>query len=399
MVSVWAQPAGLTPGTYAGTLHAVSPQTANGSVTVAITLVVDQDVQPEQLLVAPGSLSFVAEENGPATPPLNLNMTSSAGGALSFSVAASSPWIILSAPSGMTPSTITVSADPAGLPVGTLTGSITVTAGQSSNGSVLVPVTFVVDEDENDDVPALLSVEPRTVSFEARRGDAIPLPQAVSVVNLGGGVLHFNARIEEGNWFALDAMTGVCPASVQLAPITTDLEPGAHHGVVMFEAPDQNPVRVEVWFTVTEEQQQNQPPGVPVPLSPASMQEISAMGVQLVVQNTIDPEGEPLIYLFELYLEGGQAPVLQVPVPGGPGTTVLAIPMKLQYDSAYWWRCQAIDPHNAKGAWSDSAHFRVAASDFGAGCDCSTSESTKSSALASLVFLFALALRLRRRRN
>src|SRR5438067_805684 len=80
------------------------------------------DAQPS-IGVDKVSLSFTAQQGGPpVTQPLNV--TGSSNG-LAFNVTSNASWLKVSPQSGNTPSALTVTADPAGLAAGTVTGALT----------------------------------------------------------------------------------------------------------------------------------------------------------------------------------------------------------------------------------------------------------------------------------
>jgi hypothetical protein len=221
------------------------------------------------------------------------------------------------------------------------------------------------------------------------------MPQALSVINRGTGTIQFNATPEEG-WFNLDQYTGSCPASVQVTPLTTDLEVGAHHGAIVFTASGHAPVRVELWLTIVDEGI-NQAPGAPVPISPRDDKEVSGLNVELTIENAVDPEGQSLTYLFEVYLEGSETMVAQIPVSEGQGTTTARLPDPLDPYTVYWWRAQAIDNYSARGPWSEPAHFVVGETTILGGCFCSANKPAGPSLILLLCLLLGLSFSARRR--
>ena len=132
-VLVTANPAGLAPGTYAGTINV----TAAGAkpLAVAVTLIV---TAVPQLVITPGQLIFVAPAGGPAPAAQTLAVTST-GAALSFTAAAGSYWLQVMPTSGTTPATLSVSVVSAGLATGVYNGTINITqAGSAVPTMILV---------------------------------------------------------------------------------------------------------------------------------------------------------------------------------------------------------------------------------------------------------------------
>jgi hypothetical protein len=97
---------------------------------------------PAVLDVTPTSLTFGAVEGGanPAAQDVAINNTG--GGTLSWTATADQGWISESPDNGGAPETMAVSADIAGLGIGTHTGTITVDAGAA--GTEYIDVTLVI---------------------------------------------------------------------------------------------------------------------------------------------------------------------------------------------------------------------------------------------------------------
>ena len=137
-ITVSATPGTMAPGTYTASIVVSS---SAGSKTVPVTLTVTS-ATASGLVVSPASLAFAFQQGGTTPSAQSLSVTST-GNALSFTDSKSSgaSWLSLSRSSGTTPSSITVSATPGTLAVGTYTASIVVS---SSAGSKTVPVTLSV---------------------------------------------------------------------------------------------------------------------------------------------------------------------------------------------------------------------------------------------------------------
>ena len=132
-VLVTANPTGLAPGTYGGTINV----TAAGAkpAAVAVTLIV---TAVPQLAIAPGQLTFVAPAGGPAPAAQTLAVTS-IGAPLSFTAAAGSYWLLVTPTSGTTPAMLSVSVISAGLATGVYNGTINITqAGSAVPQMILV---------------------------------------------------------------------------------------------------------------------------------------------------------------------------------------------------------------------------------------------------------------------
>lgn len=96
---------------------------------------------PPSLLASPRNLSFNAYSNEAAPGAQNVSIYDQGSATLSWTASASASWIVLSATSGTTPSTLAVSVNPNGLAAGTYNGTISIS---SSAGSQTVAVSMTV---------------------------------------------------------------------------------------------------------------------------------------------------------------------------------------------------------------------------------------------------------------
>src|SRR5262249_49642155 len=99
---------------------------------------------PASLAARPASMSFNYELGG-APPPPQLISISSSGAPASFSATASTAsgggWLSISPPNGVTPASLSVTANPAGLSPGAYAGTISVTAAGAAARTVAVTLT------------------------------------------------------------------------------------------------------------------------------------------------------------------------------------------------------------------------------------------------------------------
>jgi hypothetical protein len=140
-VSVAANATLLSAGTY-NTDFAVSTFGATNSATsIPVTINVTQPSN-NQLTVSPTSLQFLAGLEGlpPGSQTLNIASTNSG---LGYTATSDSPWLTTTA-SGTTPGALTISVNQSGLPVGTNTGHIIISAPAASNPTTTVTVTLIL---------------------------------------------------------------------------------------------------------------------------------------------------------------------------------------------------------------------------------------------------------------
>ncbi|HET7871748.1 MAG TPA: N,N-dimethylformamidase beta subunit family domain-containing protein, partial [Terriglobales bacterium] len=99
---------------------------------------------PASLLANPGILNFAAFLNQPAPAAQTVNVYNQGVGTLNWTATKSASWITLSATSGSTPATLSVSANTAGLAAGTYTGTITITPSGGATGPQTINVTLTL---------------------------------------------------------------------------------------------------------------------------------------------------------------------------------------------------------------------------------------------------------------
>ena len=214
-LSVSANPNGLAPGTYTGTvtITVTAPATVtNSPQTVPVTLIITPTAT---LGVSTNSLSFTQQVNGSAPASQAVTVTASAG-QLTFAATATvnqgQNWLSVSPSSGVTtPATLTVSTNGAGLSAGTYTGQIVLSSpGAASSQTILV--TLIMSNSPTIIVsPASLA----PVTFQI--GSANPQGQTVAVSIAGGGAAAFNTTATTatgGNWLSVSPNTGATPQNI-----------------------------------------------------------------------------------------------------------------------------------------------------------------------------------------
>lgn len=154
-ITIAIKPAGITQGTYSGSVKVAAP--GNPDQTIAVTLKVHND----PLIMAggtatPAALPFVFQIGQSRANPQNivLPIASSTGAPLNFTASSSAEWITaLPTTSGTptTPGAIVVAVNPAGLAAGPHEGSVRVTATNPSgvavpNSPLEIPVKLHVSD-------------------------------------------------------------------------------------------------------------------------------------------------------------------------------------------------------------------------------------------------------------
>jgi hypothetical protein len=247
LINVSANPAGLSAGTYSGTVTVASSAATNSPVAIPVTLM----VTPAPVLTAqPNALTFAYQQNGPAPTPGTFSLSSS-GAVLAYSIVQDStaPWLFASS-SGPTPSTVTVSVDPSGLQPGAYQGTIQLVASAAGNSPLNVPVSLTVS------VAPSLVASPSSLSVTYQQLGT--LPGAISFgVRSSGADLPFTASISPSTpWLSIStiaprAISGNTPSTTTLAINPAGLSPGTYQGAVILTGTGagNNPLTVPVSLT------------------------------------------------------------------------------------------------------------------------------------------------------
>jgi Viral BACON domain len=139
VITVSANPAGLPQGVYNGSLSVFAPGATNSPVTIPVTLAVKSAI----LSVSPSSLTyFGAISLNPRSQ--NIQVTNSGTGSLNWTASATSPWLGLSAASGLAPATIVATPNTTGLAIGSYNNTITVSSPDVTNSPATLAVSLQV---------------------------------------------------------------------------------------------------------------------------------------------------------------------------------------------------------------------------------------------------------------
>jgi uncharacterized protein (TIGR03437 family) len=178
---------------------------ASGSDTIGIMV-----VAPSTIAVAPASLQFAYTVGGtvPTAQPLQISNSGTGAATLSWTAAASDPWLSVSPASGTAPSTPSVSVSPSALSAGTYNGSIQISAAGASNSPVSVPVTLAV-------APAAPAV---TVTAVVNGASFQPGIASGTWMSIFGTNLSQSTYL----WQASDIVNGALPTLLQGVSVTVN---------------------------------------------------------------------------------------------------------------------------------------------------------------------------------
>ena len=99
-------------------------------------------------------------------------------------------------------------------------------------------------------------------------------------------------------------------------------------------------------------------PSIPEIISPLDGAEITELQPELIVANSIDPDGNTLSYIFELYSDSGYSLLVhrQDNVSEGEDSTSCTLPDELQDNHWYYWRVKVTDGY-AFSQWAYGRFF------------------------------------------
>ncbi len=199
-------------------------------------------VPPSTLHVLPDTLTFTAILGGPVPASQTFGITSTPN-SLAFTVVENAGWILKSPATGSTPSTITVSINPTGLPIGAYFDSILVESNNATNSPQVVHVRLNVTPP-----PPQISVTPTQLFFNGVVGGSNPLPKSLIIKNLNfGSTLNWTTSHSQ-IWLGLSPPSGTDSGTVTVSIDITGLSYGTFRDTIIVSDPlaVNNPVKVPV---------------------------------------------------------------------------------------------------------------------------------------------------------
>jgi uncharacterized protein (TIGR03437 family) len=264
-LSVSVATAGMTAGFCTGTVIVTYNNGTNANTSVNIPVTVDIAATPLLTVSPPFGFGVVTATSGSsALISSQISINSTDGSALRFSATASTPnspttWLFLGSSSGTTQQYLQVQISPSGLPVGTYTGSITISASTGSNlpsGALTIPVVLTVSANTT------VTVAPTSLAFsQSQNATTLPAAQTISLTATGGSTT-FTAQVVPvtgGNWLQLTPLSGTATAAagtISASILQNSLSPGTYTSniVLTFQNSATPTVTVPVSLVVTTAQ-------------------------------------------------------------------------------------------------------------------------------------------------
>jgi len=240
-VTVSVSTQGLAAGTYGGEVLFQAP---SGSMTVPVTLVVD-DSSTNTFEQLPGA-SFTMAAGGSNPLSQTLTVTSTGSGfyvnSPTVQTASGGNWLqITGCANGFnTPAVCSINITATTLPAGVYAGQVIFNSGSTS---MTVPMTLSVQGAGD----PFLGGDTGELSFVGGNGFT-PAPQSVQILNAGTGQLNWTATtsifrtgtVGSVNWLTVSPGSGTAPSTVTVSVSTQGLAAGTYGGEVLFQAPSGN---------------------------------------------------------------------------------------------------------------------------------------------------------------
>jgi uncharacterized protein (TIGR03437 family) len=236
---VRANAARLDAGTYRGSVFVRSPNGTPAEKEVPVVLEVSAG-QPPKLVAATRSVAFSFVE-GDLADSRAVTVGNSGAGTVNFSASISQgTFLSLNSNTGSAtqaqPANLQVTANPAGLSVGTYTGAIHIES-TGTGDKIDVPVAMTITPSQTK-----LTLSPAGLFFRAVAGGGTPLPQEITIANTGQGRMNWAASAtilsNRANWVSVSTSSGtvVNPATdvsvVQVSVNPAGLPAGDYYGRV-----------------------------------------------------------------------------------------------------------------------------------------------------------------------
>ncbi len=259
-LSISANGANLSPGTYTGTVVVTSPNAGNSPATINVTFAVNSGTITATPAPSAGGLTFTQPGGGSAPAAQTIALTGTPG-AISFTTVASTTtggnWLTVTPASGTTPGAVSISANAGSLPIGTYTGTVTITAPGATGSPFTYNVTLNVV------TPITITATPSALNFGYTLNTAAPAAQTLQITATGApgaatpAAFPFTvtaATTDGGKWLSVTPATGTVPGSIAVSIVPTGLAVGNYTGTLTIASGSQNgatPATVTVKLAVT----------------------------------------------------------------------------------------------------------------------------------------------------
>ncbi|MFN0105838.1 MAG: BACON domain-containing protein [Bryobacteraceae bacterium] len=251
-VTITVNASGLAAGVYNGQVLVVASGSQSGLVTVTFT-VSSTNPTGSVIVANPASVSLASSGGQIVQSSIVLTSASSVPFQVFVNTSSGGNWLSYIASSTTSPTSITVSANPATLVPGVYTGTVSVVPSSGSPG-VAIPVSFTVGG-----VGSVggFSVSPTSLNFIFQTGTANPAAQSVYVSNFSGIVSYVAtsstswARLtSNNNATPSQSVSGTSNTNLTVYVDPTGLTPGLYNATVTVSASNAASQTLSVALTV-----------------------------------------------------------------------------------------------------------------------------------------------------
>jgi uncharacterized protein (TIGR03437 family) len=139
-VTITADPTTLTAGIYQGSVT-ITPSSGSNPVTVAVMFTVQA---PPMVSTSVTSLTFTYFSGGSAPPAQTVSISGSTGGFTATAASDTGNWLMVTPASGAVGTNISISVAPAGIAIGSHTGTVTIAGTNGLTGQAVINVSLTI---------------------------------------------------------------------------------------------------------------------------------------------------------------------------------------------------------------------------------------------------------------
>ena len=199
------------------------------STQAAGAIPVNSPAQALHVVAAPASLTFTAVVGGSTPGVQTVSIAEASGAALTWQATRTTQsggsWLNISPTSGDGKTVLSVSVSPSSLGIGTYQGSISLTAQGVSGTAATIPVTLTVQGPQ-------VVIAPASLTFNAFVGGITPATQTVSITEVSGAALFWQAAPSGESWLSINPSSGTGKTLLTVSISPAGLAAGTLQGAV-----------------------------------------------------------------------------------------------------------------------------------------------------------------------
>ena len=225
--------AALSAGNYTGSILVTSTQLPGGSSTIPVNLTVTNTVA-----IVPLPQGMLFNYSGGSIPPaqfLTLTTTNNSAVPFTFSTTTNGggAWLTVQQSSTNAPTSLSVLANPSGLPSGVYTGTITVNTSGTANPSQAVDVRLIVTTGGSN---SAFQFAPANLRFYAQVNGSQPPNQQVTISSNGPTSSYLVTTSvtspSGGTWLQAGPASGSTPGNLSVGVNPSGLSNGTYEGII-----------------------------------------------------------------------------------------------------------------------------------------------------------------------